>query len=42
MHNKEVFYNHFPFCLLYLNKKADNVRTCHVTLRCIYTTIVAQ
>ena len=25
MHNKEVFFNHFPFCLLYLHNEADNV-----------------
>ena len=25
MHNREVFYTHFPFCLLYLQNKACNI-----------------
>jgi hypothetical protein len=28
MHNKEVFYPHFPFCILSLHNKAGNV---HIT-----------
>jgi hypothetical protein len=41
MHNKEVLYTHFPFCLFYLHNKAGRQCTYHVTLRCIYVTIVA-
>ena len=40
MHNKEVFFMHFPFRLLYPHNKAGKLRY-HVTLRCTEATTVA-